>query len=198
MESGKLLRQDIDYRKMMVWRFFLSLWSMSIPFYTIFAIKKLGFSEMNIGFLFASQTAGLVLMSLIWGYISDRKSNRVVLIYNSVIAIIVPLLPLFSFYFQSHSTMLISIAFFMMGSLLGGTWIGYLNYIIDLSPKEKVSTYVGFMNTFTGITFVLVPLGGLLADLFNLQTIFYISGASGILMVVFSLLLRETRDNEGG
>lgn len=194
MESRKMLGKDKNYKKMMIWRAFLSIWSMSIPFYAIFALKKLSISEDNIGFLFSAQMAGTVLMNLLWGYVSDKFGNKKVLIYNSLSAVAIPLIPFIALYFKSLSFVIISATFFLLGSLLGGTWIGYINYIIELSPKKKRDTYLGFLNTFAGFTFLLVPLGGLLADIFSLNTLFVVSIISGAIMFTYSFTLRDLRN----
>jgi MFS family permease len=194
-ESRRQLRQDPDYRKIMFLRLAFAFWGLALPFYVVFALQDIGMPEANIGFLFSVQTVGLLLTNLAWGYLSDHFGNRLVIILNSFTAMLIPVLAIASAWLGYWGLMLIYAAFFIKGSLDGGFWIGYSNYLVDIAPKDRLPATLGFMNTFTGLTFFLTPLGGLLADFVGFLPVFALAAVSAVAMLVISVRLSEPRNN---
>jgi len=194
-ESRRQLRRDPDYRKIMFLRLAFAFWGLALPFYVVFALKDMGMPEANIGFLFSVQSLGLLLTNLAWGYLSDHFGNRLVIILNSFTAMLIPVLAIASAWLGYWGLMLIYAAFFIKGSLDGGFWIGYSNYLVDIAPKDRLPATLGFMNTFTGLTFFLTPLGGLLADFVGFLPVFALAAVSAVAMLVISVRLSEPRNN---
>jgi len=193
-ETIDIINRSKDYRAVLYMRFAMSIWGLSTPFYVIFAVSYLGFEKSSIGFLFAIIQIGTIAFTPLWGWISDHKGNRLVLIGCSLSGFLVPVIPLIAYRFQQYSTFIIYMLFFLYGIIMGGSWMGYTNYVMEISPPKRIPIYLGFTNTFVGLTMLLSPIGGLIADLTNLQTLFIISFIGGLIMLYLCVRLREPRE----
>jgi len=194
-ETIDIIKGSADYRAVLYMRFAMTIWGLSTPFYVIFAVTYLGFDKSSIGLLFAVIQIGTTALTPLWGWISDHKGNRLVLIGCSLSGFLVPVIPLIAYRFHQYSIFLIYVLFFLFGVIMGGSWMGYTNYVMEISPPKRIPIYLGFTNTFVGLTMLLSPIGGLIADLTNLQTLFVISFIGGLIMLYLSVRLREPREN---
>lgn len=192
-ETIDTIKTNKDFRSIMYFRASLALWGISVPFYVIFATNYLDFAKSNVGLLFAVMQVGTTATVPLWGWISDHKGNRLVLIGCSISGLLVPVLSLVGGVFQSVSTFAIYTAFILMGIIMGGSWMAYTNYVMEIAPPKRTPMFLGFMNTFTGFLMLLSPLGGLLADLTDIRVLFIISILGGFLMLILSIRLREPR-----
>ncbi|MGQ9707116.1 MAG: MFS transporter [bacterium] len=193
-ETIDIIKGSRDYRAVLYMRLGMGVWGLSAPFYVIFATTYLKFDKSNVGILFAVSQIGTIVLTPLWGWISDHKGNRLVLIGCSLSGFLVPVLPLIAYKFQQLSIIFIYLVFFLFGIMMGGSWMGYTNYVMEISPPKRIPIYLGFTNTFIGLTMLLSPIGGLIADLTNLQTLFIISFIGGLIMLYLSVRLREPRE----
>lgn len=106
------------------------------------------------------QMMGYLSSNLLWGYLSNRKNNKLVLVISAFFSAICPLLVLSNMVFQIPLWAYASI-FFFLGATISGVEIGYTNYLLQIAPEERRPIYVGFLNTVVGPTIFLSAVGGL-------------------------------------
>lgn len=128
------------------------------PFFTVYMLRDLHFSYL----MFMANTAASVLAQFLtlnmWGRISDRFGNRLILAATGIVIPIFPALWLVS----SDPWYLIAIQ-----ALGGFVWAGFSlsagNFIYDLVPSPKRATYVAYHSVLMAVgVFLGAMLGGYL------------------------------------
>jgi len=132
--------------------------SIASPFFTVYMLRDLQYNYLE----FMANTATSVLMQFItlgmWGRMSDRFGNRLILVTTGIFIPFLPSLWLLS----THFWYLIAVQM-----LAGLCWAGYSlstgNFLYDLIPAEKRVTYMALHNVLanSGVFFGAL-LGGLL------------------------------------
>jgi MFS family permease len=189
-----LLKNVRSYRMLLVVRILLGVWGMALPFYVVYAQERLALEAGAVGVLLSTQMAGSVISNLLWGALSNRSGNKIVLELVSAVAILAPGLAVAT----SHTPALqnlhaFGLVFFFLGFALSGIKLGYTNYMLDVSPDAERPTYLGFMNTFLAPVLLLSALGGYLIEKTNYEFLFLAVAAAALAALVFSLQLEEPR-----
>lgn len=140
------------------------------PFFSVYLLRDLHFSYIE----FMSCSAVMVIIQFLtltrWGRISDVFGNRIIL---TVCGSLIPLLPLLWLASTSFYYLL------LIQSFSGFIWAGFSlsagNYLYDLLPVDKRSTFMAIHNVLASIgVFLGAMLGGLLGSM--LPTEFTIAG----------------------
>ncbi len=210
LPSPRNLLQRIRHSAFARFSLFYALMQFSVaiasPFFTVYMLRDLHFTYL----MFMANTAASVLAQFLalnmWGRISDRFGNRLIL---AATGLIIPLLPAL-WLFSSNYWYLIVVQIF--GGLV---WAGFSlsagNFIYDLVPSPKRATYVAYHNVLIGLgVFLGAILGGYLGMVlprevsFGGETyawgsvllgVFLISAVARLLVaLVFIPQLREVRE----
>jgi MFS family permease len=169
--------KDQNYRNLLI---FLFLWyftlGFTVPFFTVYMLDKLQLSlTLVIFFTVISQTVNLTFLQL-WGYLSDRFSNK------SVLSLSCPLfiLCIFAWVFTSlpglywFTIPLLLLIHIFMGISLAGTTLSLSNISLKLAPKGKSNWYLAVTSLFTSIPLGIAPIiGGLCANYFDLSEFYW-------------------------
>ncbi len=169
--AGALLRQDRVFRRFMAARLILSLGAIALPFYGVYARNVLGAPAGMVGVYLATRVTTQILFNLPWGWLSDRRGNRLAMQLQCI---------------GNGATALLALALVAGVALLRpeGPWLPYLvlplfaldgamrpvatltgsNFLLELVPDGERSLYLGFSNTLMGVTVLLSGLGGLVVD----------------------------------
>jgi MFS family permease len=194
-----LLKNVKSYRMLLVVRIMLGVWGMALPFYILYAREHLGLPATAVGIFLSIQMVGMIISNLLWGALSNRMGNKVVLELVSAVAILSPLLTLLTNVCSPlRGTACFGIVFFFIGFALSGIRLGYTNYMLDVSPDAERPTYLGFMNTFLAPVLLLSSVGGLVVQKTSYEMLFAIVIAAGVASVVFALQLEEPRSRAAG
>ena len=169
----QILREDINYRRFLIFRWLIGSFYMGFPFYIIFAIQKYGVSESTIGIFLAVQMFGVVTSNLLWGWLSNNASTRVVLQLTAAVTILPPLLVLGSFTL-TIPIHLYGVLFFFIGAFYSGIRTGYHSFLLAIAPAKERPTYVGMMNTFIAPTLLFSGIGGLMLDVTSFPILYMI------------------------
>lgn len=189
-----LLKNNRSYRLLLWVRILLGVWGMALPFYILYAREHLKVDPATVGLFLSIQMIGSILSNLIWGYLSNRKGNKIVLVLVSGLTLVAPALTLIAWFGPFFQTILwFSGIFLFIGFALSGIQLGYTNYMLDVSPEGERPTYLGFMNTFLSPVFLLSALGGYIIEKVSYEALFLVSIASGALSLMFALQLEEPR-----
>lgn len=195
LRRGPLLLKDIkSFRVFLVWRVLLGVWMMAMPFYIIFARERLGLPEESVGVFLSVQMVGMVVSNLLWGRLSDRIGNKIVLNLTAAASAACPLIVLLATAWAPLGGMFgFGMVFFFLGSTLSGLSVGHHNYMLDLSPESERPTYLGFMNTFLAPAMLLSALGGYVVELTSFEVLFAITLGASLLAFAFGSQLHEPR-----
>jgi MFS family permease len=194
-----LLRGVRSYRLFLVWRVLLGVWMMALPFYIIYAKERIGLAEESVGVFLSIQMIGMIVSNLLWGRLSDRVGNKIVLNLTAGFATLSPLMALLtSLSARLHGTAGLGIVFFFVGFAMSGLSLGHNNYMLDLSPENERPTYLGFMNTFLAPAMLLSAVGGLIVEATSFEMLFGIALAASLLALAFSAKLEEPRGRVAG
>jgi MFS family permease len=191
-----LLKNVRSYRMFFVVRMLLGIWGMALPFYIVYARERLALEASAVGIFLSIQMVGMILSNILWGSLSNRVGNKIVLELVSAVAVISPVITILSNYCAPlGSTMCFSMVFFFLGFALSGIRLGHTNYMLDVSPEAERPTYLGFMNTFIAPVLLLSAVGGLLIEKTSYEVLFLtVIGAAAAALLV-SIQLEEPRHN---
>ena len=157
----EILKKDRNLRMLLWTRVAIGSYVLGLPFYIIFA-KKFLFIPTSIAGLFLSvQMVGYLSSNILWGRLSNNKSNRLVLFLSAICSAIPPFLLLLNI-LTKIPIYVYGAIFFFLGATMSGMDMGYTNYLLEIAPEEKRPIYVGFLNTIVGPTIFLSALGGLI------------------------------------
>ena len=202
--AGQLARANRVYRRHMSARMALVLAGVALPFYGIYAKNVLGAPSGMVGIYIATRIGAQLLSNLVWGRLSDRQGNRIVMQLLSL---------------GSGLTALLALALVALVELapLRGTWLPYLalplffldgatrpahilagsNFLLELVPDAERTIYIGLSNTVMGIVVLISGLGGLVVDLFGFAVLFAASLALYLVGYTLAAGLPEPRERAG-
>ena len=178
---------------MLLWtRVAIGSYVLGLPFYIIFA-KKFLFIPTSIAGLFLSvQMVGYLSSNILWGRLSNNKSNRLVLFLSAICSAIPPFLLLLNILTKIPISVYGAI-FFFLGATMSGMDMGYTNYLLEIAPEEKRPIYVGFLNTIVGPTIFLSAVGGLFIQVFSFAFLYSLVFLISIGSIFLSLSLGAKR-----
>ena len=152
--------RDANFRSLLI---FSLAWNFAVyftaPFFAVYMLKTLKLS-------YASVTTYAVLSSLadllsvrLWGRVSDRETNKPILVFSSFFAALIP----YGWLFTSRDTFWLFVLLHVQGGLF---WAGIRlctgNLVLKISPLAHRSIYFSMFNAVAGLTAVIAPiLGGL-------------------------------------
>src|SRR5207237_6453864 len=89
--------------------------------------------------------------------------------------------------FGSATGLLFPVLYVLLGIFDGSVLLGFLNYVLEISPPGQRPTYMGLMNTLSGVL-VLVPLaGGWILEHASYPLLFSLAAAGPLAGAVLSL-----------
>ncbi|NLH99867.1 MAG: MFS transporter [Chthonomonadales bacterium] len=134
---------------------------LAAPFYTVYALQELKLSYMWLQVLGAAASLAALASMPLWGYLADRFGNRPLLII-AVVGVSAAPLPWVA---ARPDAMVTTLVILILGNLMGGVmWAGVgllqFNVVIEATPSEGRSVYVGALSAITGLAGGLAPIAG--------------------------------------
>ena len=160
-QALELFRQHREFRLLYFVQIIIGAYVLGLPFYVIYAERFLKIQPELVGIFLTSQMIGFVLSNLFWGYLSNRGKNKQVLLITAIISSFPPVI-LFAYYFFTLPIFFYSWIFFFLGAINSGLNLGYMNYLLEISPEPERPIYVGLLHTLTAPTVFLSAIGGLI------------------------------------
>lgn len=196
-EGLSLLRHEPNFRLFFLVRLCWQLTAMAFPFYATYAYRELGFSEGSVGVFLSVWVGSGVVSNTVWGALSDRRGNRVVLVSTAVVALVAPVAILLLPHGDAGPSRLafwtVTGTFLVNGFARSGRFIANMTYLLEDAPEQRRALHVGFMNTLSA-PFMLSPvLGGALAEAVSFEALFAASACFAAVSVVLSARLTEPR-----
>ncbi len=194
LRGPRLLKTNRSYRTFLIVRVLLSVWSMALPFYILYAREELKLGPGAAGVFLAIQMLGFVISNVLWGSLSNRIGNKIVLVLVSGIAVASPLLAVLSGRCPGlGNAWCFGIVFFFLGFTLSGIRLGQTNYMLDVSPDAERPTYLGFMNTLLAPILLLSMLGGYIIERTSFEALFFAVMGTAVLALLISFWMDEPR-----
>lgn len=139
------------------------------PFYTAYALQNLSLGYVWLQILGGVASLAALLAMPLWGYLSDRFGNKPLLIL-AVLGVTVTPLPwvLTSADHRSAAIIILLVANVFGGVAWAGVGLLQFNIMIETTPSEGRSLYVGVLSAAAGIAGGVAPVvGGALLELFR-------------------------------
>ena len=202
--ARRLLRADKVYRHYMAARLALGLAGVALPFYGILAKSVLGAPEGMVGVYVVARVGAQLFSNLLWGSLSDRRGNRLVMrlvgLGNGLAALLALVLLGVVGLLRPQGAWLPYLAvplFLLDGAVRPGQVLVGSNFLLELVPEAERSLYLGLSNTLMGVVVLVSGLGGLLVDLFGFAGPFVASLGLCLAGYVLTLRLPEPRETAG-
>ncbi|UZK65352.1 MFS transporter [Sphingomonas sp. M1-B02] len=149
------------------WQFAVNL---ATPFFTVFIVEQLRFDVSVVMVLSAvSQLANLLALRT-WGQLSDRFSNKSVMLVCAPAYILCIVAMIGASQFEERALVLtwLVVLHALMGASVAGVTLSSTNIALKLSPRGSATAYVAANALATALAAGIAPiLGGLLADFFS-------------------------------
>lgn len=189
MQAPALLRNDLNYRRLLVVRMLASFAGMAAPFYVPFAVRKLGVGYESSGTFLSIGMAALIVSNLIWTYISYRRPSAILFFIGGIIGLASPLIALTvsvlhgASVFSGNLLTVYCLVFAFTTAANAAFGIAANAYLLELAPKEIRPTYVGFINTLTFPFMFASVLAGLLIRWVSYEFVFVLCLVAGMFLV---------------
>ncbi len=185
MTSGlTVLRTDHRFRLFLFTQWLGGATLMALPFYVV-AATGLGLRTADVAILLGAQTAGSLASNALWGRIGDRFGKLRLLEAVGVLRLAPPLgaLVLLAVIDGEGAWSLIAFAllFVLIGALINGVTIGYLGYLMEISPDDRRPAYSGYFNALVAPAALLPIAGAAIVEATSLAGVFAASLAASIL-----------------
>jgi hypothetical protein len=190
-----LLRADPNFRRFVTSRVFVCLSRLGVPFYIGLAMWKLELGAASAGPFLAALMAGTVTSNLLWGYLSSRRGNRILVRGGAFFTLLPPLLYFLSARAEWGGIYLFYALFFLVGFGWSGAEFGNINYVIDVAPAHLRPIYVGFNNTVNGLAMLAAIGGGFVLKYVGYDVLYGLAAAFAALSLWFTRGLLEPRES---
>ena len=187
------LRKNKIFSKLALVRIFASIAIMIAPFVILFGEKVMNLAAEDVSTLVFLQIAGGLIGGIIWGKISGRFGNHRVILASQYLSFLIACFAIFLFIFSSSGfPSFILWPLVLINGINMGSWLGFLNYTIDIVDEDERTIYLLISNLIT-FPFVFLPfLAGVIAEYFSYLPIFIISGLAALAAIAVSRLLKQS------
>ncbi|NMB45995.1 MAG: MFS transporter [Firmicutes bacterium] len=152
------------------------LWNFGVsfvgPLFPVYYRQDLGGDPGFWGVVTATGVIATLIGQRYWGRLADQYGQKNVMLVGGIGAASVPL-----FWWFVPRWQLAPVAQFLGSFCWGGYNLAAFNLILEITPDEGRTTFVGVYNTMAGLASSMGPLvGGYLADIYGLRVVIAISG----------------------
>lgn len=186
-------RTHAAFRRLLIIQTLIGAHQLVMPFYILYAQTLPGVDAVLIGALVMAQIIGAMAGGILFGSLSSRWGNRAAVLFNSGFNLLVPLLMIFAGLAggAEHVRQLVTASFFLLG-LVGGGWIGFTNYLLEISNDETRGSYVAYLNTSSAPLAILPVFSGSLTGVLSYPAMFAIVLIIMLAALYYSLRLPST------
>lgn len=186
--------RNSNFRIMLLVQVMVSTDMLALPYYIVMVKHRFPFLAPQTGTFVYLGIIGVILGGFIWGYLSDHKGNRLTIICI-VLANIFVAAGFLAAQFIDHKVILTAIlwpAFILVG-MVGGGWLGFVNYMLEIGDDQDRLCYITLNNT-AMLTVVLLPiLGGILRNYYSDRIILAVITFFMVTALIPALKLGELR-----
>jgi MFS family permease len=191
-----IARSDRQYRRFMLMRIALLFGTAGVPFLTVYAKRTLGVSDAFIASLVSVTLASSLLSNLLWARLSDRRSNRLVMVIASSMGVVFCLLAVVTTGMGLSGVlgqgMLVGL-YALSGAMMAGMNLAAMPLLIEVAAPDQQSLYFGLSNTILGVVLLSTSLVGLIVDHFGYAALFLFCAVGFVLALERLSRLRDPR-----
>ncbi len=182
------LQTDSNYRRFLGLRLALIAGSMATPFFAVFAAQRLQIAVSAIGVFLSVNIAASLIAYIVWGQLSARRGNRLVMRFGAALGIVVLLLMLSAGTLSRPvgAQALCIFIYILVAVRDAAVNVSLGPLLLNMAPPAARSLYIGFSNTLVGVTVLITGVSGYLvahagfAALFAVSLLAYFSAAWAI------------------
>lgn len=187
-----ILKVDKSFRWFLLVRMLAQVATLGFAFYTVYAVRYLGVSEIYIGFMTGIMTIAQTIANPLMGWVGDHWIHRGVMtigVFSAVVSAAVAWI--------SPSPEWFFLVFALAGIANVGIWTISMTLTLEFGNENNRPVYIGLANTLVAPTALLFPLmGGWLADNYGYPSTFIASVLGGIATIaVMIFFLRTPNEN---
>ncbi|PWK06280.1 MFS transporter [Tumebacillus permanentifrigoris] len=178
------LRQNLPFRRLTLIQMLIGLHQLAMPFYILYVQEMPGVEMDLIGRLVIAQIVGGMVGGLLFGLLSEKFDNRTTIRWAVLTNVGVPILILYAGQQAGGvgQQSLVVLAFCLMGVVSGG-WIGFTNYLLEISNDHTRGRLVAYLNMCTAPLSLLPVFSGSLLQAFSYENVF------GIVLILLLVAL---------
>ncbi len=181
----EILQEDVSFRSFIISRTISQFGMMAFAFYTVFAVKSLGMSNLTVGVMTSVLLITQVASNPILGRLADKWSRKWVLALGGVCAVLSAILAM-----VITNPNWFVLVFILTGIASSAYWTIGITISLEFGDENKRPTYVGMSNTLIAPSTMLAPfLGGLIADALGYRATFVVSAVLGAIAVAALIAL---------
>lgn len=190
----ELWKQRPDFRQLIKVRLLMDIGLIAAPFYSTYAVVKLGAKPSLLGSFIIAETIGSLLANVLWSILADRKSNLFVLKCSIACAAVPSGWVLFLTFL--HYTLGVSVltlyplTYFALAFAGTGIAIAFTNYVLELAEDAHRPTYLALSNATESGMMLLPVIGGILLHYTSHSVLFSIAFVGVVLAIWESRKLR--------
>lgn len=176
LQSLRMLIDDKPFQQYVISRILLLSVALVIPFYVILVQQQLEGKLSLLGWLIIANGLASSLSAPLIGKLADQSSRNVMAgaaMLAGVVGIITWYVSLYHADWQFDAISVVMI-FFLITLAHGAVRLGRKVYLVDMANTENRAQYVAVSNTVIGVTMLFGGLIGVIADLFDAQTVILI------------------------
>jgi predicted MFS family arabinose efflux permease len=193
----QLPAQHRSYGRFLALRLTVIAANYALPFYAVYARRALDAPEDRVGVYLIGSTLAGVLSNLIWGQMGDRRGNRLLMRWATLLAVLAPATAMLIARLPQTAwdkSQVFTLVFVFSGAHQTAAFIGNGNYLLEMAPPGERAMYIGFTNTVMGAAIFASPLGGAIVDLLGFEALFLFSLICSAAAVFLALGLEEPRE----
>jgi MFS family permease len=173
LRSLRLLIDDKAFQRYVISRILLLSVALVIPFYVILVQQNLEGQLALLGWLIIANGLASSLSAPIVGKLADRSSRNVMAgaaLLAAVIGVVTWYVSRFHADWSPGIGSVVTV-FFLITLAHGAVRLGRKVYLVDMATSDNRARYVAVSNTVIGIAMLLGGVVGVIADVFNVQTV---------------------------
>ena len=181
------LRSDTRFRMFLYTQWLGGAAMMALPFYVV-AASGLGLKPQNVAILLGAQTVGSLASNAMWGRIGDSYGKLQLLQAVGIVRLLPPVGALALFVLDLDAGVRVAafaVLFGIIGVLINGMTIGYLGYLMEISPDDRRPAYSAYFNSLASPAALLPVAGAAFVQIISIHAVFI----AALLAAVVQLML---------
>ncbi len=187
---GKILKKDKNFRWYLIARMLCQLSVMGFAFYTVYAVRYHGVSEVGVGWMTSVLLGTQIIVNPLLGWLGDRWGHHGLIEIGFIAATLSTLTA-----WWAPAPGWFYLTFTLAGIANVAIWTIGMAILLEFGNETERPTYIGMANTLVAPVTILAPfLGGWLADMAGYQAAFLASAVCGVVTtLVFHYQVKDPR-----